>query len=71
MRTEHPKALNWDQKAAFPEGTLVCLKTGGPLMTTEETRSDGIVATVWFVAGIVYRDAFHPKHLNAFIPRPE
>lgn len=54
----------------FPEGTLVCLKTGGSLMTVEAVRKD-LVATVWMVDGTVHRDAFHPAHLNAFIPRPE
>ena len=52
----------------FPEGMLVCLKTGGPLMTVENIRDDGIVATVWFLNGVVCRDAFHPQHLNAFVP---
>lgn len=48
----------------LPEGTLVCLKTGGPLMTVECTRHDGIIATVWFQDGIVHRDSFDRRHLN-------
>lgn len=60
-----------DQLGPFPEGTLVCLKTGGPLMTVEDTRTDGNVATVWFTDGICHRDAFHPLHLNAFVPKPK
>lgn len=54
----------------YLEGTFVCLKTGGPLMTVEETRNDGIVATVWFVGCVCYRDAFHPAHLTALVPEP-
>ncbi len=52
----------------FPEGALVCLNTGGALMTVEDIRSDGIVATVWFDEhGVLHRDGFRPAHLN----RPE
>lgn len=53
--------------APFPEGTLVCLKTGGPLMTVESISTSEIVSTVWIVDGVVHRDGFHPAHLNAFV----
>jgi uncharacterized protein YodC (DUF2158 family) len=58
------------QRGPFAEGTLVCLKTGGPLMTVEDIRFDGFVGTVWFQDGICHRDSFHPVHLNAFEPLP-
>ena len=48
-------------------GSLVCAKTGGPLMTIEDIRSDGIAAVVWFNDGKCYRDAIHPDSLNFFI----
>lgn len=57
-------------RGPLPEGTLVCLKTGGPLMTVEDIRGDGVVATVWFMDGKCHRDGFHPEHLNAFILKP-
>lgn len=55
------------QRGPFDEGTLVCLKTGGPLMTVEDVRSDGCVGTVWFSDGEVHRDGFHPSHLNVLM----
>lgn len=43
----------------FREGDVVGHKVGGPLMTVEETRSDDLVAVVWFdVEGHLQRDAF-------------
>lgn len=44
----------------LPEGALVLLKSGGPLMTTEKVRLDFIVPVVWFSAdGMCQRDEFH------------
>lgn len=44
----------------LPEGTLVILKSGGPLMTTEKMRLDLLVPAIWFSAdGIAHRDVFH------------
>lgn len=43
----------------FKEGDVVSRRTGGPLMTVEDSRSDDLVATVWFdVDGHVCRDCF-------------
>lgn len=43
----------------FVEGDVVSRKTGGPLMTVEDLRSDELVAVVWFDAhGHVHRDCF-------------
>lgn len=50
--------------ALFPEGTAVCLSLGGPLMTVEATRRDGVVATVWFDGGTCHHGAFHPDALT-------
>lgn len=48
----------------FKEGDVVSRKTGGPLMTVEETRVDGFIATVWFDVGAqVQRDCFAPQTL--------
>lgn len=47
-------------KPPMPDGCLVLLKSGGPLMTTETVRLDSIVPVVWFSAdGMCQRDAFH------------
>lgn len=56
------------QRGPFPEGTAVSLKHGGPLMTVEDFRTDGMVATVWFADGQPRRDAFHPDSLIAWVP---
>ncbi len=48
----------------FKEGDAVSRKTGSPLMTVEETRNDGFVATVWFDGeGSIHRDSFAPQTL--------
>lgn len=53
---------------SLKEGLLVCLKTGGPLMMVEDTRSEvDVLSTVWFVDGKCYRDAFHRDSLNIFV----
>ena len=54
-------------KGPLEEGTLVCLKTGGPLMTVEDILSGGLVATVWFSNGEIHRDTFDRAHLNVLI----
>lgn len=48
----------------FCEGDVVTHKVGGPMMTVEGVRIDGLVATVWIVdAGHVNRDTFSPSAL--------
>lgn len=48
----------------FAEGDVVTRKTGGPMMTVEVTRTDDLVATVWFDASNhVHRDCFAPSTL--------
>lgn len=48
----------------FSEGDVVTRKTGGPMMTVEEIRSDYLVAVVWFDADDhVHRDCFAPNTL--------
>lgn len=55
----------------FPEGTMVCLLTGGPMMTVEDTRRAPLVSTVWFSAdGICHRDAFHADDLLYVVKPP-
>ena|ERR1700740_1688890 len=48
----------------FPNGVLVCLKSGGPIMTVEGVGPDGMVAAVWFVDGQCHRDAFYPGAIS-------
>lgn len=55
--------------AKLEEGELVCLKTGGPLMTVEhlaDTDTD-LISCVWMVDGLIHRDSFHINHLNHLI----
>lgn len=54
-----------DIPRSLPEGALVLLKSGGPLMTTEKMRgTTPIVPVVWFSAdGMCHRDAFHIEEL--------
>lgn len=43
----------------FAEGDVVTRKTGGPMMTVEDTRSDELVSVVWFDSeNHVHRDCF-------------
>ena len=63
VEVSHPGQVRF-ARPPLPEGTLVCLKTGGPLMTVEQVRHDRIVATVWMVDGVVHRDGFAREHLN-------
>lgn len=43
----------------LPEGTLVILKSGGPLMTTEMGNGKDVVAAVWFDGPALNRNCFH------------
>lgn len=45
----------------LPEGALVLLKSGGPLMTTEKMdKQQQLVPVVWFSSdGMCQRDVFH------------
>jgi uncharacterized protein YodC (DUF2158 family) len=43
----------------FKEGDVVTKKTGGPMMTVEEIRTDHFVSAQWFDhEGHIQRDAF-------------
>lgn len=57
------------QRGPFPVGTCVAINVGGPLMTVEDVRNDGLVATVWFADGVLHRDVFDVESLNAWVPR--
>jgi uncharacterized protein YodC (DUF2158 family) len=49
----------------FSEGDFVSRKIGGPLMTVEDSRDDGLVAVVWLdLENRVHRDCFSPNTLN-------
>ena len=50
-KVNFPRCLN--------EATIVRLKSGGPIMTTEGPRMDNYVDVVWFDGLLVRRDAFH------------
>jgi uncharacterized protein YodC (DUF2158 family) len=54
-----------DVRDEFPEGSLVLLKSGGPMMTVELIRSDDLICTVWFAHNEpdVKRDAFSADQL--------
>lgn len=56
-------------RGPLAEGTLVQLKTGGPVMTVEDIRRDGIVATVWFDGATLRRDGFHLVQLRVLVPQ--
>ena len=58
------------QRGPYPEGTLVCLIAGGPLMTVEDIAGNNLVHTVWFDSGVCHRDVFHPTSLRVFLPAP-
>ena len=48
----------------FTEGDVVSRKTGGPLITVEDIRTDELVACVWFDANHhAQRDCFAPSTL--------
>ena len=51
----------------FHEGNVVSLAVGGPLMTVEIVRTDGLVSTVWMTDGKVNRDSFDPSALRKWI----
>lgn len=57
----------YEGKNTLMDGAFVCAKSGGPLMTVEDLRSDGIVAVVWFVDGQCHRDVLHRDNLNIFV----
>lgn len=44
-------------------GDVVVLKTGGPTMTVDEVRQDGVMDVVWFSDREVHRDAFLPSQV--------
>lgn len=48
----------------FDKGDVVSKKVGGPLMTVELTRTDGLVSCQWFNDGHLHRDCFDPNTLN-------
>jgi len=50
-------------KAAFPEGSVVLLKSGSPTMTVEWVRNDGFVSVAWFNERELMRDAFDASDL--------
>lgn len=48
----------------FKVGDVVLLKSGGPVMTIIEIRSDGYLAARWFTSEAELKyDAFDPKEL--------
>jgi uncharacterized protein YodC (DUF2158 family) len=51
------------QLGPFAEGTVVRLKTGGPDMTVEDTRRDGVVSVAWFEGTTLVRGAWRPDAL--------
>lgn len=51
----------------FSDGDIVSLLGGGPLMTVEMTRDDGLIPTVWFDGGELRRDCFDPKMLQKWV----
>lgn len=49
-------------------GDVIQLLTGGPLMTVELTRHDGLITATWFDhGGSLHRDAFDPKAIKKWI----
>lgn len=44
-------------------GEIVVLRSGGPAMTVEEVRPDGVIDVVWFEDRTLRRDAFLPFEL--------
>lgn len=52
-------------KKKFPNGSTVLLRSGGPAMTVEWMRDDGVIPVVWFDGTEVQRDAFDHEALIA------
>lgn len=54
----------------FEDGDLVTLASGGPVMTVEHNRRDGIVSTVRFGKdGELHYEAFKPESLRLLTAR--
>lgn len=53
--------------SAFTPGTLVRIKSGGPTMTVEGHRENGLVLCCWFTGDgrHLMHDEFHPASLVA------
>jgi uncharacterized protein YodC (DUF2158 family) len=51
----------------FKDGDIVNLVSGGPLMTVEMTRTDGVIPAVWFEGGELHRDCFDPSMLQKWV----
>lgn len=52
------------------KGTLVMLKSGGPIMSVSDMRdqSDSIISCEWFRDGELKRDAFNLENLIIICP---
>lgn len=64
-----PAAPNIGERNAFRTGQLVELKSGGPVMTVQEFRSDDWVQVNWFIGGALQSDAFHWAMLKLAEPQ--
>src|SRR3990167_2955462 len=51
------------EQRAFAIGDIVRLKSGGPAMTVDDVRADGVLNVVWFDERQVCRDAFLPSEV--------
>jgi uncharacterized protein YodC (DUF2158 family) len=49
----------------FKVGEIVTLKSGGPRMTVEFVRDDGVIDCLWFLADLTHRESFHPEMLRS------
>lgn len=52
-------------------GTVVWLKSGGPMMTTKWQNSENDWICTWFVGNEVKEFEYHPDQLTETNPQPE
>lgn len=52
-------------------GELVRLKSGGPVMTVEMIRPDGVIMVCWMVGKRLQRDGFLPEMLESVETKEE